>query len=89
MAKPYKILRDLLRENDITYDVLRDELDIGTDTISRKMNARSPWTSDQMYAILDLVGAKEESLHKIFPRNGQSDPEAIKEFKRKRLARIS
>ena len=89
MATPDKILRDLLRENDITYDVLREELGIGADTISRKMNAHSPWTSDQMYAILDLVGAKEDALHKIFPRNGQNDPEVIKVFKKKRLARIS
>lgn len=78
MAKPYKVLRGLLRDNDITYDVLKEELDIGIDTISRKMNAHSPWTSDQMYAILDLIGAKPEALHKVFPRNGQNEPGVIR-----------
>ena len=87
MARPYKVLRDLLRVNDITYDVLQDELGIGIDTISRKMNAHSPWTSDQMYKIMDLVGAKVETLHEIFPRNGQNDLDVIKKQKVKRYTR--
>ena len=73
MAKPYSVLRGLLYSKEITQAILAEELDIGTDTVSRKLNAHSPWTSDQMYKILDLVGAKEESLHVIFPRNGRSN----------------
>lgn len=76
MARPYKLLRDLLNSREITQEILADELGIGTDTVSRKMNGHYPWTSDQMYAILDLIGVKPERLHEIFPRNGQNEPGA-------------
>lgn len=74
MARPYKILRDLLRQNEITSDILAEELNVAETTISRKMNAHNEWTLDQMYHILDLIGEKPERMHIIFPRNGQNEP---------------
>lgn len=55
MARPYKLLRNLLHSFDITNEVLAEELGIGMDTVSRKLNCRSDWTLEQMYSILELI----------------------------------
>ena len=78
MARPFKLLRDKLRSCEITQEILAEELKVGTDTISRKINAHFPWTLDQMYAILDLIGEKPDSMHRYFPRNGQNEPEVVR-----------
>ena len=83
MARPYKLLRDKLRSCEITQEMLAEELRVGTDTISRKINAHFPWTVDQMYTILDLIGEKPESMHKYFPRNGQNEPDVIRPTRRR------
>lgn len=74
MARPYKKLRDLLHEAEITLEDLAAELLIGKDTASRKLNCHSEWTCDQMWKIMDLLGQPEHKLHEIFPRNGINEP---------------
>ena len=75
MARPYKLLRDLLHECEITNAMLASELGIrSTATVSRKLNDHSPWTSDEMYRILELVNEKPERMHEIFPKNGINEP---------------
>lgn len=74
MARPYKILRDLLRQNEITSEILAEELGIQVSTVSRKLNDHTPWNSDQMYAILELIGEKPARMHEIFPKNGINEP---------------
>lgn len=76
MARPYKILRDLLHQNEITNEILAEELNVTHTTVSRKLNAHTQWTLDQMYHILDMIGEKPERMHVIFPRNGQNEPTA-------------
>ena len=74
MSRPYRKLRFLLNEAEIDLQTLADELQIGRDTASKKLNCHSPWTCDQMYRILDMLGEPENRLHEIFPRNGINEP---------------
>lgn len=74
MAKPYKLLRSLMFERDISLEMLAEELMIGRDTASRKLNCHSAWTCEQMWQIMDLLEQPPSRLHEIFPRNGQNEP---------------
>lgn len=83
MARPYKLLRNLLHSFDITNEVLAEELGIGMDTVSRKLNCRSDWTLEQMYSILELIQEPAHRMHEIFPRGGINEPDV----KRRKLYR--
>ena len=75
MARPYKLLRDLLHECEITNEMLATELGIRSPaTVSRKLNDHSSWTLDEMYRILEVLGESPERLHIIFPKNGINEP---------------
>lgn len=73
MARPHKVLRDLLHEHEITNEILHRELDISISTVSRKLNAHSAWTSDEMWHIMSIVQAPAYRLHEIFPRDGKNE----------------
>lgn len=74
MAKPFKRLRNLMHINDLTSEMLAEEIGIGVDTMSRKLCGHSAWTSDQMWRIMEILGEPDANLHEVFPRNGQNEP---------------
>lgn len=76
MARPYQLLRELLRSRGITSEILAEELDEHVSTISRKLNGHNYWTCDQMWQIMDLINDSRYALHDVFPRNGQNEPTA-------------
>jgi hypothetical protein len=73
MARPHKVLRDLLHEHEITGEILARELRLGTATISRKLNGHSPFDQDEMWHIMSLIEQPAYRLHEIFPRKGANE----------------
>ena len=76
MARPYQLLRELLRSRGISNEILAEELDEHVTTISRKMNGHSAWTCEQMWQIMELINQPGNRLGDVFPKNGQNEPEA-------------
>jgi hypothetical protein len=63
-------LRGKLREFDIDQSYLAHKLKICPMSVSRKMTGKRPWTSDEMYAVMDLIQEPYEKLHEYFPKDG-------------------
>lgn len=75
MAKPFKELRDALHIAEIRSVDLARELLLSTGSISNRLMAKQPWTLDECYKVLELLNRPPSDLPKLFPRNGQNDPE--------------
>lgn len=73
MARPYKALRDLMRKYDLTNELLGQEIGCAASTVSNKLNAHYPWTSDEMWKIMDITNQPMHRLHEIFPPNGRNE----------------
>ena len=76
MARPFKELRDAMHRCELTNEALAREIGCGTATISVKLNAHYPWTSEEMWKIMELIGEPDHRLHQFFPRDGQNEPGA-------------
>ena len=61
-----------------TEPLLARRLRIGTATVSRKLNARSPWTLAECYQVMDLLGKPYEQIPLIFPRDGRNEESACR-----------
>lgn len=72
MAKPHQRIRTLMDEHDINSQTLAEELGIDTSTMSRKLMGRTPWTSDQMWRIMDIFHLPPREFHLVFPKGGAS-----------------
>lgn len=73
MARPYNVLRGLMRKYELTNELLARELRITAVTVSKKLNGHSFWTSDEMWRIMSLVEEPSYRLHEIFPRGGKNE----------------
>ena len=71
--RPYHALRAELYGAGVTHAQLARRLRIGTTTLSRKLNAKSPWTLDECYQVLGLLGKPYEQIPQIFPRDGRNE----------------
>lgn len=71
MAKPYRLLRDLLKVKGVTEQMLARQLLLTQATVSRKMCGLSAWSIGEMWQIMSIIGAKDYRLHEIFPRDGK------------------
>ena len=60
--RPYHKLRTELYIGGITAPLLARRLRIGTATVSRKLNAKSPWTLSECYQVMDLLGKPYEQI---------------------------
>lgn len=76
MARPFSLLRSKLAYCELTNELLARELLITPSTVSRKLNNHSPWTSEEMWQIMALINEPPHMLHRIFPANGQNEPDA-------------
>lgn len=73
MARPYKAIRDLMRDYDLTNELLGEMLGgLAASTISNKLNCHFPWTSDEMWKIMDLFQIPAHRFHEIFPPKGKN-----------------
>ena len=73
MARPYNILRGLMRQHDLTNESLGRALKISPVTVSKKLNGHNFWTSDEMWQIMSLFEEPSYRLHEIFPRSGKNE----------------
>ncbi len=55
-------------------------LGISTVTLSLKLCGKAPWTSREMYIIMDLFGLPYAELGRFFPKNGISDPTCYRQL---------
>ncbi len=74
MSRPYKNLRLLMQTYDFTTEALAEELGCSRCTVSHKLNAHHPWTSNEMWKIMELFEQSPSKLHELFPMNGQNEP---------------
>ena len=73
MARPFGEVRKLMREYDLSNERLGQELGCAASTISSKLNGKTPWTSEEMWQIMELFNEPACRLHIIFPRDGQNE----------------
>ena len=76
--RPYHKLRTELYIGGYTEPLLARRLRIGTATVSRTLNARSPWTLAECYQVMDLLGKPYEQIPLIFPRDGRNEESACR-----------
>ena len=43
-------------------------------TVSNRLTGKVPWTSREMYILMDLFDLPYSELNRFFPKNGISDP---------------
>lgn len=72
MTRKYSYLSGRLRQLELTQSDVAKKLGVSQPAISRRFNGGIPWTSDEMYQILDLCRARPEELHLYFPREGRA-----------------
>ena len=72
MAKLYKKLRGALIEHDMTMQDLARCLLVSHRTIAARFSTEQPWTVDEMYSTMDLLGLPHDQLHIYFPADGVS-----------------
>ena len=75
MAKPYKKLRDLLHEHEITQVDLAKLLLLSPGSVSNRLMAKQPWTLDECYIVLEHLNQPVSRLPELFPRGGINDAE--------------
>lgn len=73
MARPYNVLRGLMKEHELTNKLLARELNISAVAVSKKLNAHTFWTSEEMWHIMSIVQQPAYRLHEVFPRNGANE----------------
>lgn len=70
MARPYAMLREVLRDNEMTGAELAEELGLSSSSISLRMNAHLPWTASEMWAIMHMFDIPAKRFHEVFPDKG-------------------
>lgn len=66
----HKKLRGRMMEMGVDAQWLGRKIGLSPSSFSHRMTGRSPWKSDEMYKILDLLRLPETDLAMYFPRNG-------------------
>lgn len=72
MCRPYSTLRGIMREHDVTQQILGDELGLTQCSISNRLNAHVPWDSREMWQIMKLLHIPAKRFHEVFPPDGVS-----------------
>ena len=70
MARPFKILRGIMSDHDYTQQMLGDELGLTQTSISHRLTAKTPWSSDEMWQIMNLFHIPAKRFHEVFPPSG-------------------
>ncbi len=68
MAKPFAKLRAKFLEEDVEQKSIAGKINIDPSTLSKKLMGYSPFTSDEMYMICDILHISDDELHIFFPR---------------------
>lgn len=65
--KPHALLRGEMQKYGITGRFLSAILGITPPTFSRKMTGKAPWSSFEMYKIMECIDQPINRLHELFP----------------------
>ena len=68
----YYALHKALRARRLTQTQLADELGLCPMAVSHRFTGRTHWRLNEMYAIIELLGAPVEKLHEYFPKDGKT-----------------
>lgn len=68
MAKPYKMLRQLMYGEGINQEALADYLLCGTTYVSRRMRGVAPWSLEDVYRLCDLFKIPLDQIPVYFPK---------------------
>lgn len=63
----YKLKGELMAAGLYSKDAAKALL-ISDAAFSQKLNARSAWTLDEMYQVMDLIGCDHSRMAELFPR---------------------
>lgn len=86
MARPFNELRMLMHEYGYTQKEIGDVIGVTTCSVSRRMNAQLPWTSDEMWKIMELFHIPAKRMHEVFPKQGINEPGVQRPVYRKKGA---
>jgi len=72
MAKPYAKLRHALDDADISRADIQQRLGRGKGLtyVAQRFQGERPWTLDDAYVILDMLGEPPNRIAEFFPRGG-------------------
>lgn len=68
----YRYLAGRLRQLGIRQSDLGEMIGLGAPAISHRMTGRTPWSSDEMYRVLEICRDTPDQLHIYFPKGGIS-----------------
>lgn len=66
----YRLLRRLCSEKGIDGRDIAEEIGRTADYVSMRMTGQRPWSQDEMYAVMDMLGQPYEHMPYIFPKGG-------------------
>jgi hypothetical protein len=72
MAKLYSKLRHALDDADIDRPYIAKTLGVSNSYVGCRFVGRYPWTVEDAYKILDLLGEPAEKMTEYFPKGGKA-----------------
>lgn len=70
MPRLFAKLRGKMLEHGDTAKDIGNVMLVGTACVSMKLNARTPWHLDEMYALMDRYHIPYEQMAEYFPKGG-------------------
>jgi len=71
LTKPFNLLRAALHEADINQEYLCELTGRSKTYITMRMNAKAPWSQNDMYFLMDLLNIPYNRMHEFFPKDGK------------------
>lgn len=68
--RKYRKLRAAMVERDMTGTYLAKKMGMGTQSFSNRMRGSVPWSVEEAYGVLRLLGLPQQELSKYFPPFG-------------------
>lgn len=69
--KKYRYLRGKLMQLGMQHGYIAKKLGLAESSFSARMRGNTPFKSDEMWAIMKIIDAPAEELHRYFPANGE------------------
>ena len=70
-VKPYpELWYEVKIKRNLSIYVLCEWTGFSRSTLSQRLNNQQPWTTTEMFSIIDHLGLPDEDILRLFPRNG-------------------